>query len=313
MNNDQISSSHGENYAKHANGDTAKEVVFDETQTEPQHQAPADNAAHANGGPPPIRPPFYRRLTAWWDDPFRPKANFAEKLTVFITLVIAGIGATQACIYRGQLQVMSGQLRQMRQSSADATNQVWQAVGNINWMARSMDWSQKEAQRSIELSEQESRTALNASIANSRLEQRPWLGAATDIGVMDSDKPLPDAMNFGVINYGKTFAKKVTLSQHSTFSATLFTVLPATHETTEKSVAVLAPKCPIYHAHWPSGPYVQTERYLPLLRYNQRLVFLPLGRNYLPGCLSSARNSPHSILLLSENLCIWRPHPMRNA
>jgi hypothetical protein len=60
------------------------------------------------------------------------------------------IGIVALCIYGGQLSVMRGTLETMKQSSSQTTDQVWRAIGNLNWMAQSMDTSQKQNQRSLE-------------------------------------------------------------------------------------------------------------------------------------------------------------------
>ncbi len=87
-------------------------------------------------------------------------------LAVQGVLAIIGIGAL--CIYGGQLGVMRGTLDEMKRGGVAATDQAWQAIGNINWLARTMDGSLQQAQR-----------ALDASIEISRTDQRAWVGVVS--------------------------------------------------------------------------------------------------------------------------------------
>jgi len=109
-----------------------------------------------------------------------------------IVLVVIGILALK--IYNGQLTVMQGQLNEMKRSGEQSTEQMWSAIGNVNWMARSMDLSQKESQKGIESNARQSQeqftkilgqmkgqiaTAQGANaIAKQALEAqtRPWIG-----------------------------------------------------------------------------------------------------------------------------------------
>jgi hypothetical protein len=56
-------------------------------------------------------------------------------------LVVIGVGALG--IYNGQLSVMRGTLTEMQRSGGDSTQQVWRAIDNLNWMARTADQSSK--------------------------------------------------------------------------------------------------------------------------------------------------------------------------
>ena len=86
------------------------------------------------------------------------------------------VGAFAVAIYGGQLAVMRGTLAEMQRSGEQSTTQMWSAIGNINWMARSMDWSQKVGKKAMESSEQQSQKALQAAIDQFRLDQRAWVG-----------------------------------------------------------------------------------------------------------------------------------------
>jgi hypothetical protein len=80
------------------------------------------------------------------------------------------------CIYNGQLTVMRGTLDEMKRSGEQSTEQVWRAIDNINWEARSMDGSVKQAQEAMSKSEAQAKTAFDASIAAAQLDQRAWVG-----------------------------------------------------------------------------------------------------------------------------------------
>lgn len=75
-----------------------------------------------------------------------------------------------------QLIAMDGTLAEMKRSGEQSTQQMWSAIGNINWEARSMDWSQKVNQQSMEASKQQAQDSIRAAIEASRLDQRAWVG-----------------------------------------------------------------------------------------------------------------------------------------
>jgi hypothetical protein len=81
---------------------------------------------------------------------------------------LAVVGIVALCIYSGQLKVMQGTLTEMKRSGGSATWQMWEAIGNINWLAKTMDASQKQAQM-----------ALEASIEQSNLDRRAWISPQT--------------------------------------------------------------------------------------------------------------------------------------
>jgi hypothetical protein len=87
---------------------------------------------------------------------------------------------------------MQGALDEAKRSGEQSTEQMWSAVGNINWMARSMDSSQKQSQ-----------VSLQASIENFHLEQRAWLGLAS-VEMKPMKAPDPIRATMVVLNSGKT-------------------------------------------------------------------------------------------------------------
>jgi hypothetical protein len=148
-----------------------------------------------------------------WFQRFK-KSTAYTQANIVCTIVIAVATVAYALIARRQLTAMNGQLREMHESVEEAkrsgqqsTDQIWKAIGNINWMARSMDWSQKVAQQGIELSGRQSKQALDASIASSRLDQRAWVGSMQVTGIPEVGKTYDINVVFG--NTGKTPALDV--------------------------------------------------------------------------------------------------------
>ena len=54
---------------------------------------------------------------------------------------------------------------------------------------------------------------MDASIANSHLEQRSWLGIKGDIDVHFSEAPIPISVSIPLTNYGKTPARRILVEQ----------------------------------------------------------------------------------------------------
>jgi hypothetical protein len=112
-----VKSGNEANNTEAAQADSDSQVILkqkdgsphDDTATEEQNQ-PIDSP-----NPPfPIR--LWQQLSGWWSNPFRERSNIPERVTVVITLIVAFIAGVQACIYRGQLHVMQGQITEMQES-----------------------------------------------------------------------------------------------------------------------------------------------------------------------------------------------------
>lgn len=116
-----------------------------------------------------------------------------------LTLVIAAAAWAQYRVTQGQLIVMQGQLDEGKRSGQIATQQMWSAIGNMNWMATTTDESLKQAGRAIE----ESR---KRSIA----DQRPYVTIHTS-GTIRVLPERPLEFNVQLINWGKTLALNVTI------------------------------------------------------------------------------------------------------
>ena len=117
----------------------------------------------------------------WWQRFKRSSAHTQANIvcTVFImlaTIAYTVIAARQLIFINRQIGIMQDTLNEQRRSGEQSTAQMWSAIGNINWMARSADWSQKVTKASAEASDRQSNKALNASIDNFHQDQRAWVG-----------------------------------------------------------------------------------------------------------------------------------------
>jgi|ERR1035438_993017 hypothetical protein len=112
------------------------------------------------------------------------KITWLEYVLAATNIGLVAVGIWALTVYSGQLKVMQGTLEQMRSSGSVATDQTWQAIGNMNWLARGMDTSTRQAQQAMATSQAQSKTALDASVEAARLDQRAWVGLAefTTIG-----------------------------------------------------------------------------------------------------------------------------------
>jgi hypothetical protein len=83
------------------------------------------------------------------------------------TVVVAGSTFFYTRYARGQLDAMQGQLQEMRRSGQSATDQMWQAIGNLNWQAQS------------------TQGALNLTRDQFRMDQRPYIWVTGNLGTPD--------------------------------------------------------------------------------------------------------------------------------
>lgn len=124
--------------------------------------------------------------------------HWLEKANFFGQLILAVVGIIALSIYHSQLSVMQGQLDEMKRSGQTATDQMWAATGNMNWMAKSMDRSATQAAKSVEASSDALRT-----------DQRAWISIVGISG--NTELVLGQSMNsgLGIANSGKTPALKL--------------------------------------------------------------------------------------------------------
>ena len=77
----------------------------------------------------------------------------ASPITKGSFVIAAAVGCATiayAFIAYFQLGTMDGTLAEMKRSGTQSTQQMWSGIGNINWLARSADWSQKVAKKQAE-------------------------------------------------------------------------------------------------------------------------------------------------------------------
>ena len=239
MEDNEINASDNTNDAKGSDSQARPEGIVNSNQSNPNNQTSATEQSKTNKGTKPILPVrMWQSYRTWWSDPFRPKANFAEKLTVFITIVIAGIGAMQACIYHGQLGVMGGQLEQMRQSGGQTDKliclyqqqlaQLTKQVGDTHELAVQAK-NQANATRSVannalaqanatDKVANASRDAVQVSIDALHTAHRPWVSVVDNsVSVIqpisfDSTNGAHAKISFSLKNVGNSPALKVTMS-----------------------------------------------------------------------------------------------------
>jgi hypothetical protein len=74
------------------------------------------------------------------------KSPAHTQTNIVCTAIIAIATVAYTCVAGLQLIAMRGTLSEMKRSGEPSTQQMWSAISNINWMARSVDWSQKTTQ-----------------------------------------------------------------------------------------------------------------------------------------------------------------------
>jgi len=122
---------------------------------------------------------------------------------------------------------MQGQLDEMKRSGEQSTEQMWSAVGNINWEARTMDLSRKSSERAMEeevrkmqlqvdqiqRSADYAKQALADNREATRLEERPWVGIESAVPIDFIPNPENHTVNMTVAftfkNYGRSVAQHI--------------------------------------------------------------------------------------------------------
>ena len=148
----------------------------------------------------------------------------------FVAIVAVGFNCAQWWVMRDTLTVM-------KTSGDVSTNQLWQAIGNMNWMARTADGSLKTTQEAFEASNLQTKRLASATeitaqatkggIETNRdalvLENRAWLGVVNEtITQFEAGKELK--ADITVINSGKTPASQVMEG----FDVEVLPVIPTT-------------------------------------------------------------------------------------
>ena len=127
----------------------------------------------------PITPPPEQIATEHHLDKVGRDMNSFERSTLRWTKANFYILAITCLFIGSQWFVMRQTLGEMRSSGAAATNQLWQAIGNMNWMARTADGSLKQAQHTLDatLKESDSENKRTVGMMHQQLEitDRAWL------------------------------------------------------------------------------------------------------------------------------------------
>jgi hypothetical protein len=153
--------------------------------------------------------PFSVKLRRWLSDLLKP-ANL-------LTFSIAVATCFQSCVTRWQLNEMHNGGR----DSLDAANRV---IGNMNWLARTMDGSLKESQLSRQLGE------------------RPWLTISSFEMEEEPKANVGIRIQMGVENSGRTPALHVIVRSKA-FSYPFVPPVPTFQETAPiPSVAIISPR-----------------------------------------------------------------------
>ncbi len=130
------------------------------------------------------------------------KLNFAGQ----IALVLVGVGALY--IYHEQLQAMQGQLTEMKTSGETSSDQMWSAIRNMNWIARSMDLSSKESLVAV-------RSAEHQFVE----DRRPFIIVRTATTIPNVVFKQGEAIRWDIayFNYGRSIAVNVSIDAKISF------------------------------------------------------------------------------------------------
>lgn len=144
-----------------------------------------------------------------------------ERSMIRWTGVSTGIAVLAAIFICLQWVVMRNTLEEMKRSGDASANQLWQAIGNMNWMARTADGSLHQTREAMEANKLQSAASLNATIEQNRLDQRAWVGQISiQIDAPEVGKSIKGYINWQ--NSGKTFARQVMPSCYVNFVAQQF-------------------------------------------------------------------------------------------
>lgn len=136
------------------------------------------------------------------------KVGFHDWVMLAATIAIA-ISTTLYTIYaRGQLETMQKTLIEMKHSGSVAMDQTWQAIGNMNWLAREMNYARDQSANVARTGERNAKLALDTSTAAARTDQRAWM----DIIINRPPSFQPDksfSTTAEMKNLGKTPAKNI--------------------------------------------------------------------------------------------------------
>jgi hypothetical protein len=142
---------------------------------------------------------------------------------IAVGTVVAAIAAIfYTCSANRQLAVMQATLREMHTGSQTSTEQIWRAVDNLNWMASTMAWSQKQTEESMTntLAEMRRQTSAQAQqlALSARQEQRAVTERAAHLiienfDVVYSTNNSKTTVVFDLFNDGNSTAKSITMTE----------------------------------------------------------------------------------------------------
>jgi hypothetical protein len=139
-----------------------------------------------------------------------------EKWLIILTAAMAFfalcgviVGILQWRTYSGQLGVMRSTLEEMHNSGQVVTDQANKIIGNINWLAREMNYARDQSRDLARSSERNAKAALDASIAIAHSEQRAWIVVPDKYRVVDLLVGGRISYSIAFVNIGKTPASEV--------------------------------------------------------------------------------------------------------
>lgn len=134
-------------------------------------------------------------------------------LVMLATIAYAIIAGFQLVALNGQIALMQGTLEEQKRSGEQSTQQLWAAIGNLNWAARSADWQQKVSKKSAEDATQQSTKALKTTITNARNDMRAYIVTTNHREDVRSgcDYAQHHCVDFQYVNVGKTPAVDIQI------------------------------------------------------------------------------------------------------
>jgi hypothetical protein len=138
--------------------------------------------------------------------------NAFERSTLKWTRATFGVLFVTGLFICLQWVAMRQTLGEMKRSGDIATNQLWQAIGNMNWMARAADGSVHQAQEALRAtlveSDRENRRVVSSMQQQIEITDRAWLRVeVTGNRDLPPNAILPTTLSFdtnGTGNLGRT-------------------------------------------------------------------------------------------------------------
>jgi hypothetical protein len=174
-------------------------------------QESTSDKSHADNTPKPVFPVrAWQWLVNWWTDPYRPRGNFPEHLTVIVSIVVAVIAGFQWSVYRQQKQIMESSGQQTQQLIVAANIQADAAKRNAT-AAESFSTSAIKIQDRIRLAETDfseiannANKSLRATQESFRADQRAWMGVVYFKADISDTEVLTVGGSVVLKNMGKT-------------------------------------------------------------------------------------------------------------